>query len=127
MKSEIDKHKALFIKVRIEEIRKADPLLSFREAWDKVAKEHPDWMESESGCVRVMERRPQIGHRGKRPFDSPGWIFEIKLDGYRAITAIDAAGKPHLWSRNGLAIEAKFPAIATAVSKAKAALNDSRW
>src|SRR5262249_43629470 len=28
-------------------------------------------------------------------------------------------GKPHLWSRNGLALEAKFPAIATAVSKLK--------
>jgi ATP-dependent DNA ligase len=27
--------------------------------------------------------------------------------------------KPHLWSRNGLELEAKFPAIATAVSKLK--------
>ncbi|MFY9984506.1 MAG: hypothetical protein WAK31_07090 [Chthoniobacterales bacterium] len=55
----------------------------------------------------------------KTPFDSPDWIFEIKLDGYRAITVFDAAGKPHLWSRNGLALEAKFPAVATAVSKLK--------
>ena len=31
----------------------------------------------------------------------------------------DSAGKPHLWSRNGLALEAKFPAVATAVSKLK--------
>jgi hypothetical protein len=23
----------------------------------------------------------------KAPFDSPDWIFEIKLDGYRAITS----------------------------------------
>jgi ATP-dependent DNA ligase len=47
------------------------------------------------------------------------WIFEIKLDGYRAITVFDATGKPHLWSRNGLALEPKFPAIAKAVSKLK--------
>lgn len=51
--------------------------------------------------------------------DSPDWILEIKLDGYRAITVFDSAGKPRLWSRNGLALEAKFPAIANAVSKLK--------
>jgi len=27
----------------------------------------------------------------KAPFDSPDWIFEIKLDGYSAITVFDAA------------------------------------
>jgi len=55
----------------------------------------------------------------KAPFDSPDWIFEIKLDGYRAITVFDSVGKPHLWSRNGLPLETKFPAIANAVSKLK--------
>jgi bifunctional non-homologous end joining protein LigD len=55
----------------------------------------------------------------KAPFDSPDWIFEIKFDGYRAITVFDSGGKPHLWSRNGLPLEAKFPAIADAVSKLK--------
>jgi bifunctional non-homologous end joining protein LigD len=55
----------------------------------------------------------------KTAFDSPDWIFEIKLDGYRAITVFDAAGKPHLLSRNGLVLETKFPAIANAVSKLK--------
>jgi bifunctional non-homologous end joining protein LigD len=62
---------------------------------------------------------PMMAESAKAPFDSPDWIFEIKLDGYRAITVFDSAGKPHLWSRNGLALEAKFPAIATAVSKLK--------
>jgi bifunctional non-homologous end joining protein LigD len=55
----------------------------------------------------------------KAPFDSQDWIFEIKLDGYRAITVFDSAGKAHLRSRNGLSLEAKFPAIANAVSKLK--------
>ena len=27
----------------------------------------------------------------KEPFDSPDWIFETKLDGYRAIDVIEAA------------------------------------
>src|SRR5215472_12838073 len=59
---------------------------------------------------------PMMAESAKAPFDSPDWIFEIKLDGYRAITVLDETGKHHLWSRNGLALEAKFPAIATAVS-----------
>ena len=62
---------------------------------------------------------PMMAESAKTPFDSPDWIFEIKLDGYRAITVFDSAGNPHLWSRNGLALEAKFPAVATAVSKLK--------
>jgi hypothetical protein len=47
------------------------------------------------------------------------WLFEVKLDGYRAITVLDDPGKPHLWSRNDLALEAAFPAIARVVSKLK--------
>jgi bifunctional non-homologous end joining protein LigD len=62
---------------------------------------------------------PMMAESTKAPFASPDWIFEIKLDGYRAITVFDSAGKPRLWSRNGLALEAKFPAIATAVYKLK--------
>jgi bifunctional non-homologous end joining protein LigD len=62
---------------------------------------------------------PMMAESTKAPFDAPDWIFEIKLDGYRAITVFDAAGKPHLWSRNGLPLEAKFPAVASAVSKLK--------
>src|SRR5215472_19108352 len=62
---------------------------------------------------------PMMAESAKSPFDSPDWIFEIKLDGYRAVTVFDPAGKPHLWSRNGLSLEAKFPAIANAVSKLK--------
>src|ERR1700756_5565214 len=62
---------------------------------------------------------PMMAESAKVPFDAPDWIFEIKLDGYRAITVFDAAGKPHLWSRNGLPLEAKFPAVASAVSKLK--------
>ena len=60
-----------------------------------------------------------MAESAKSPFDSPDWVFEIKLDGYRAITVFDSAGKPHLWSRNGLPLEQKFPAIAKAVSKLK--------
>jgi bifunctional non-homologous end joining protein LigD len=62
---------------------------------------------------------PMMAETATAAFDSPDWIFEIKLDGYRAITIFDGASKPHLWSRNGLPLEQKFPAIAKAVSKLK--------
>ena len=55
----------------------------------------------------------------KEPFDSPDWIFEPKLDGYRAITVIDSTGKARLWSRNHLPLEPKFPTIQDAVNELK--------
>ena len=62
---------------------------------------------------------PMMANSAKEPFDSPDWIFEVKLDGYRGIAVFDAAGKPHRWSRNGLSLEKKFPAVAKALSKLK--------
>lgn len=62
---------------------------------------------------------PMMAESAKSPFDSPDFVFEIKLDGHRAITVFDAAGKPHLWSRKGMPLELKFPAVAEAVFKLK--------
>jgi bifunctional non-homologous end joining protein LigD len=38
------------------------------------------------------------------PFDDPGWIYEIKWDGYRALAAVDK-GEAELFSRNNLPFE----------------------
>jgi len=62
---------------------------------------------------------PMAAASVKEPFDSPGWIFEPKLDGYRAITVIDSTGKARLWSRNHLPLEPKFPTIQDAVNELK--------
>jgi bifunctional non-homologous end joining protein LigD len=51
----------------------------------------------------------------KTPFDSPDWIFETKLDGYRAIAVIDSTGKARIWFRNRLPLEQKFPTVRDAV------------
>jgi bifunctional non-homologous end joining protein LigD len=53
----------------------------------------------------------------KEPFDSPDWIFETKLDGYRAIAVIDATGKARIWSRNHLPLEPKSPTVADAINR----------
>jgi hypothetical protein len=46
--------------------------------------------------------RANAGFISEGAFDSPDWIFETKLDGYRAIAVIDSIGKARIWSRNQL-------------------------
>jgi bifunctional non-homologous end joining protein LigD len=53
----------------------------------------------------------------KEPFDNPNWIFETKLDGYRAIAVIDSSGKARLWPSKRLPPEPKFPRILEAVNE----------
>jgi bifunctional non-homologous end joining protein LigD len=53
----------------------------------------------------------------KKPFDSQDWIFETKLDGFRAIAVIDSTGKARIWSRNHLPLESKFPTVREAVDE----------
>src|SRR6266446_8739796 len=62
---------------------------------------------------------PMAAASVKEPFDSPDWIFEPKLDGYRVITVIDSTGKARLWSRNHLPLEPRFPTIQDAVNELK--------
>ncbi len=57
----------------------------------------------------------QASSTKEEPFDSTDWIFETKLDGYRAIAVIDSTGKIRLWSRNRLSLGQKFPTIRDAV------------
>jgi bifunctional non-homologous end joining protein LigD len=44
------------------------------------------------------------------PFDRPGWIFEIKWDGYRAIAEVGPRGVD-LYSRSNISFNAAYPAI----------------
>jgi bifunctional non-homologous end joining protein LigD len=55
----------------------------------------------------------------KEPVNHPDWIFETKLDGFRAIAVIDSAGKARLWSRNRLPLEPKIPVALNAVDQLK--------
>jgi hypothetical protein len=55
----------------------------------------------------------------KEPFDNQDWIFETKLDGFRAIAVIDSSGKARPWSRNRLPLEPKFPSIRDATEELK--------
>ncbi len=58
---------------------------------------------------------PMLAGSAAEPFDDPGWLFEIKLDGYRAIAEIEN-GQVQLYSRNNLSFNKRFPAIVSSLA-----------
>ncbi len=65
---------------------------------------------------RALAPLPQIGSpmlatAVDEPFDDPGWSFELKWDGYRAIAQIERDGTVAVVSRNGNDFTQKFPEL----------------
>src|SRR6185312_10844901 len=58
--------------------------------------------------VKLMLAEPR-----DRAFSGAGWLFELKLDGYRVLAARD--GAPRLLSRNGNDLSATFPEVIRAL------------
>ena len=58
-------------------------------------------------------RQPMLATLSERYFSDPGWIFERKLDGVRAIVSRDGAGSV-LWSRNELRMNDTYPELVDA-------------
>jgi bifunctional non-homologous end joining protein LigD len=61
---------------------------------------------------------PMLATLTDKPFDNDDWVFEIKWDGYRAISYIDN-GKADMRSRNNLSFNEQFPPIADSLTKWK--------
>jgi bifunctional non-homologous end joining protein LigD len=59
--------------------------------------------------------KPMLATVASEPFDRKGWIFEIKHDGFRAISHVYAGRKPIIYSRNDLPLNARFPEIVEAL------------
>lgn len=53
-----------------------------------------------------------LAREAERAFDDPGYLFEIKWDGYRALLARDGDGAVHLWGRSGRDLARDLPALA---------------
>jgi len=58
--------------------------------------------------------RPMLATLVDQPFDEPGWIYEIKWDGYRAVALMNK-GTVHLISRNNKSFNEKFYSIHAAL------------
>jgi ATP-dependent DNA ligase len=59
---------------------------------------------------------PMLLLRTERLPEGSTWLYELKLDGYRAIAA-KSGGTVHLWSRNENDFGARYPSIAKALAK----------
>src|SRR5213594_4369549 len=65
-------------------------------------------------AVTVAEAEPMLAETREQPFSKPGWLFELKLDGYR-VRAGREQGEARLLTRKGNDIAAAFPEIARAL------------
>jgi bifunctional non-homologous end joining protein LigD len=65
-------------------------------------------------AVRAKDVSPMLAETKERPFSKPGWLFELKLDGWRILAEKDGAAV-RLRSRNGHDLTAAFPEIAKAL------------
>jgi ATP-dependent DNA ligase len=63
-----------------------------------------------------MKVRPMLATPADRPFDRPGWVFEVKWEGYRAIAEVDK-GRIRLYSGNGLSFTERYHPVAAALAK----------
>jgi DNA ligase D-like protein (predicted ligase) len=59
--------------------------------------------------------QPMLLLRAERLPEGPNWLYELKLDGYRAIGA-RAEGRVHLWSRNEKDFGTRYPGITKALA-----------
>ena len=71
-------------------------------------------LEAPEGKVDPARVEFMLAEPRDEPFSKPGWVFEPKLDGYRALATHDA-GVATLKSRNGNDLTASFPDVARAV------------
>jgi bifunctional non-homologous end joining protein LigD len=60
--------------------------------------------------------KPMLATAVDKPFSSKEWLFELKLDGYRAI-AVTGQKKILLYSRNGISLASRYPAVVAALKK----------
>jgi bifunctional non-homologous end joining protein LigD len=59
--------------------------------------------------------QPMLATLEEEAFDDPDWLFELKLDGIRAI-ALKNADKVEMWTRNALTLAHRFPTVARAMA-----------
>ena len=65
---------------------------------------------------RLVQRyEPCLPRLAKEPPAGPGWIHEIKHDGFRILAELDAGGVK-LITRNGFDLAQRFPLAATAIA-----------
>jgi len=75
------------------------------------SEEYIDYKSGDGGeAIAPGFYKPMLATKAEAIFNKPGWIYELKWDGYRALASIQQ-GKVHLYSRNGISFKDKFSYI----------------
>jgi bifunctional non-homologous end joining protein LigD len=100
---------SVFSGLTVEELRQGkDPAARIRAAL-KCAKAPKGKVDPRKVGVMLAQQRDE-------PFSDPGWVFEIKYDGYRLLAAREGK-KPLLRYRRGQEVTSVFPEIAKTLAK----------
>ena len=67
--------------------------------------------------INLADYPPMLLEERPIDFDEPGWIYELKLDGYRLLAEFD--GEVHLRTRNGADATKWFPEVTQSLAKVK--------
>src|SRR5690348_13858758 len=59
----------------------------------------------------VIPFSPMLLGRAQTPPEAPGWSYEVKYDGWRALVEVRASGV-RVWTRNGYDVTARFQELA---------------
>lgn len=79
-----------------------------------------DALPAKQRTVHARDVEIMLADTRREAFDDPGWVFELKYDGYRILAEHDTARRDEpvaLLSRNGNEMTASFPEIADAVAR----------
>lgn len=86
----------------------------FSTDMDYDAELYSSYSHTSQSKVRTLDFKdpvkPMLATAHKKIFNKPGWIYELKWDGYRLIANI-GDGKASIHSRNGIAYNSKFPEL----------------
>jgi bifunctional non-homologous end joining protein LigD len=77
-------------------------------------------MAAQAGAPRraltVSTLRPMLAETAERAFSRPGWIFELKYDGWRVLVSRAEEGEVRIHSRRGRDLRDAFPEVADAAA-----------
>jgi bifunctional non-homologous end joining protein LigD len=79
----------------------------YKNSNDLIAKHR---VSPDADISALRQLRPMLAKSADAAFDDPEWIFELKLDGYRALAFVDLVSA-RLISRTGNELSSAYPAI----------------
>jgi bifunctional non-homologous end joining protein LigD len=89
----------------------------------KLSGDEKNWLVLKKREEGLPSPRPRAGYApmlttpAETPPSGPGWLFEVKFDGFRALGAA-AGGEATLTSRSGNDLTGRFPAVARELARA---------